>query len=67
MATASVNSKCQITIPVLVRNALGLQPGDEVEFVNLENGQFAMVAATYSTERLKGMIRKPRASLVSIT
>lgn len=57
MVTATVNSKGQITIPVQVRAALGLQPGDEVEFVNLDNGQFAMVAATYSVERLKGMIR----------
>jgi len=63
MATATVNSKGQITIPVLVRNALGLQPGDEVEFVNLENGQFAMVAATYSVERLKGMIRKAKVNV----
>ncbi|MDD0998002.1 AbrB/MazE/SpoVT family DNA-binding domain-containing protein [Pseudomonas sp. TNT2022 ID1044] len=60
MASATVNSKGQITIPVQVRAALGLQPGDEVEFVNLENGQFAMAAATYSVKRLKGMIRKPK-------
>ncbi|VVP12482.1 hypothetical protein PS900_03416 [Pseudomonas fluorescens] len=60
MATATVNSKGQITIPVQVRAALGLQPGDEVEFVNLENGLFAMAAATYSVKRLKGMIRKPK-------
>ena len=65
MATATVNSKGQITIPVQVRAALGLQPGDEVEFVTLESGQFAMVAAMYSVERLKGMIRKPKA-IVSI-
>nr|WP_180205567.1 AbrB/MazE/SpoVT family DNA-binding domain-containing protein [Pseudomonas sp. SbOxS1]NYU05691.1 AbrB/MazE/SpoVT family DNA-binding domain-containing protein [Pseudomonas sp. SbOxS1] len=65
MATATVNSKGQITIPVQVRAALGLQPGDEVEFVNLENGKFAMVAATFSVERLKGMIRKPKV-IVSI-
>ena len=65
MATATVNSKGQITIPVQVRAALGLQPGDEVEFVNLESGQFAMVAAMYSVDRLKGMIRKPKV-IVSI-
>jgi AbrB family looped-hinge helix DNA binding protein len=65
MATATVNSKGQITIPVQVRAALGLRPGDEVEFVDLENGQFAIVAATYSVERLKGMIRKPKV-IVSI-
>ena len=57
MATVTLNAKDQITIPAQIRAALGLQPGDEVEFVNLENGQFAMVASMYSVERLKGMIR----------
>lgn len=65
MATATVNSKGQITIPVQVRAALGLQLGDEIEFVDLENGQFAIAAGTYSVERLKGMIRKPKV-IVSI-
>ena len=60
MATVTLNAKDQITIPAQIRAALGLQPGDEVEFVNLENGQFAMVASMYSVERLKGMIRKPK-------
>lgn len=60
MATATVNSKGQITIPVQVRTTLGLQPGDEIEFVDLENGQFAIVAVSYAVKRLKGMIRKPK-------
>jgi AbrB family looped-hinge helix DNA binding protein len=59
MATATVNSKGQITIPVQVRASLGLRPGDEIEFVDLENGQFAIVAVSYSVKRLKGMIPKP--------
>lgn len=63
MATATVNAKGQITIPVRVRSALGLRPGDEVEFVELENGQFAIVAATYSVKRLKSMIRKPKVNV----
>ena len=60
MATATVNAKGQITIPVQVRAALGLQPGDEIEFIDLRNGQFAIVAATCSVKRLKGLIRKPK-------
>jgi AbrB family looped-hinge helix DNA binding protein len=58
MATATLNAKGQITIPLQVRDTLGQRPGDEIEFVDLENGEFAIVAATYSVERLKGMIRK---------
>ena len=65
MANATVNSKGQITIPVQVRAALGLQPADEIAFIDLRNGQFAIVAATCSVKRLKGLIRKPKV-IVSI-
>ncbi|WP_347930002.1 AbrB family transcriptional regulator [Pseudomonas helvetica] len=65
MATATVNTKGQITIPVQVRATLGLRPRDEIEFVDLENGQFTIVAVSYSVKRLKGMIPKPKA-VVSI-
>ena len=60
MAAATVTSKGQITIPVQVRTKLGLGAGDRVEFVELEGGQFAIVAATRSIRELKGMIRKPK-------
>ena len=58
MAAATVTSKGQITIPVQVRTELGLDAGDRVEFVKLEEGKFAIVAATRSVHELKGMIRK---------
>ena len=48
MATATVTSKGQITIPVRVREALGLDAGDRVEFVEFEKGQFAIIPATRS-------------------
>lgn len=63
MATATMNAKGQITIPLQVQTTLGLRPGDEIEFVDLENGQFAIVAVSYSVERLKGMIRKPKVNV----
>jgi AbrB family looped-hinge helix DNA binding protein len=59
MTFATVTSRNQITIPAQVRASLGLRPGDRVDFVEIENGQFAIVAVTQSVERLKGMIRKP--------
>ena len=59
MATATVTSKGQITIPVAVRAALGLEAGSRVEFVQTEAGKFAIVAATNSVNALKGMLRKP--------
>lgn len=39
MVSAKVTSKGQITIPKHVRDRLGLDPGDEVEFIE-EDGAF---------------------------
>lgn len=66
MAAATVTSKGQITIPVQVRSALGLHAGDRVEFVEVEKGQFAIVAATRSVQELKGMFQDKRRKPVSI-
>lgn len=63
MATATANSKGQITIPAEIRAELGLNQGDRVEFVEQEGGQFAMVAAIQPVQRLKGMIHKPKATV----
>jgi AbrB family looped-hinge helix DNA binding protein len=59
MATATVTSKGQITIPAQVRASLGIDTGDRIEFVALDNGKFAIMAATHSVTDLKGLIRKP--------
>jgi antitoxin PrlF len=66
MASATVTSKGQITIPAKVRSALGLDAGDRVEFVELEKGQFAMVAATRSVRELQGLFRHKVRKPVSI-
>jgi len=59
MSTAIVTSKGQITIPKLVREGLGVETGDRVEFVELERGVYSVVAATRDVRALKGMIPKP--------
>jgi antitoxin PrlF len=66
MATATVTSKGQITIPAQVRNALGLEAGDRVEFVEQDKGQFAIVAATRSVQELKGRFQGKRSKAVTI-
>ena len=65
MSTATLTSKGQITIPAIVRVALGVEAGDRVEFVQVEPGRFELVAATQSVTALKGLVRKP-ASPVTI-
>jgi antitoxin PrlF len=63
MASATVTSKGQITIPVKVRNRLGLRAGDRVQFVEADNGKFVMAAANRSIRELEGILwrkgRKP--------
>lgn len=61
MATATMTSKGQITIPAAVRATLGVESGDRVEFVQIEPGRFELVAATQSVTALKGLVRKPTA------
>lgn len=59
MTTAVVTSKGQITIPKPVRDGLGVESGDRVEFVELERGVYTVVAATRDIRDLKGVIPKP--------
>ncbi|WP_374347741.1 AbrB/MazE/SpoVT family DNA-binding domain-containing protein [Chitinimonas sp.] len=61
MATSTLSTKGQVTIPAAVRGALGLHAGDRIDFVELEPGQFAIVAATKSVDDLKGLLGKPAA------
>lgn len=65
MTSAIISTKGQITIPAVVREALSVGPGDRLEFVQIEAGQFLLVAANRSVTELKGMFGKP-ANEVSI-
>jgi AbrB family looped-hinge helix DNA binding protein len=58
--TATVTAKGQLTIPKEVRIALGLEPGDRVNFVRMEDGNYAVMPATHSVKQLKGLIPKPK-------
>ncbi len=60
MATATLTSKGQITIPVEVRNDLKVDAGDRVEFVQVAPGRYEFVAATSEVTALKGMFGMPR-------
>jgi antitoxin PrlF len=59
MTTSKVTSKGQITIPLDVRQRLGIDAGDRVEFVELADGEFAIKAAVHDVRSLKGMLKKP--------
>ena len=54
MATATVTSKGQITMPQVVRRALGLEPGDKVDFVPDRAGGYRVVALRKDVRELRG-------------
>lgn len=66
MAAATLTSKGQVTIPVKVRTALGVDTGDRIEFIEIEKGQFAIVAATRSVRELNGLFHRKGRKPVSI-
>jgi len=66
MAAATLTSKGQITIPVQVRTALGVDAGDRIEFVEVGKGEFNIVAATRSVRELSGMLYRKGRKPVSI-
>ena len=59
MTTATLTSKGQITLPKVVRERLGVEAGDKVEFVETEPGGFRVIAATRDVRDLKGVVPKP--------
>jgi AbrB family looped-hinge helix DNA binding protein len=56
MATATVTSQGQITIPLEVRKKPGIKPGDRVRFIEGENGEFILKPKTGSLMDMKGCL-----------
>jgi antitoxin PrlF len=59
MATATLTSKGQVTIPQEVRRRLNVDTGDRLEFVELPGGEFAIRPAVHDVRSLKGLLPKP--------
>ncbi len=58
MATCVLTSKGQITIPVEIRNVLGLKTGDRIEFDrDPKTGQYSLRRKTGSINELRGMFK----------
>ena len=58
MTTATLTSKGQVTIPVDVRQRLGLESGDRIEFIQMDGG-YAIKPVIDDVRSLKGLLRKP--------
>jgi len=66
MASATLTSKGQITIPLRVREKLGLEPGDRIEFVEVDEGKFQLIPRTRSIKELEGRYQGKVSRPVSI-
>lgn len=60
MATATLTSKGQTTIPQEIRSYLGIESGDRLEFIINDNGQVLLAPATVDIRELKGCLPKPK-------
>lgn len=55
--SAKVTSKGQITLPADVRKSLHLKPGDRVDFIRNEAGNFEIKARTGRLSDLRGIVK----------
>jgi AbrB family looped-hinge helix DNA binding protein len=56
---ATVTSKGQVTIPQEVREQLRLAAGDRLNFVRLDDGNYAIVPVKGSIRTLEGILKRP--------
>ena len=57
MSQATVTSKGQITIPAIVRSGMNVGAGDKLEFIELGNGRYEVIAVTREVKTLKGFFK----------
>ena len=60
MATSTLTSKGQITVPKEIRDRLHLSTGDRVRFLTDGEGRVVMVPATISIAELRGCLPAPK-------
>jgi AbrB family looped-hinge helix DNA binding protein len=59
VATATLTSKGQVTLPREVRASLGVAAGDRLDFIRMDDGAYAIVPASFSIRSLKGVLPRP--------
>ncbi len=66
MITATVSSNGQVILPIEIVIALGLRPGDHVSFIEMENGNYAVLPRTHSVKALDGILQRPNQKSASL-
>ncbi len=65
MPSSAMSSKGQITVPLEIREALGLQKGDRVSFRMRQDGVVELIPESLDLLSLRGML-KPRRKGVTL-
>ena len=66
MPTATVTTKGQITIPKDIRERLGVESGDRVNFLVQDDGTVTVEPVTRHIRELGGLLHRPKQKPVSI-
>ena len=66
MPTATLTSKGRLTLPQAVRQALGLEAGDKIDFVATADGGFRVVARRQDAKCLRGRFAGRAVAPVSV-
>ena len=66
MSTSIFTNEGQIDIPHEIRELLGLQPGDRVDFIVEADGRVYVQPVKIEIEKLKGILHKPDRKPVSV-
>jgi len=63
MAVSTMTSKGQITIPKNIRESLGLETGDKVNFLINDQGVVSLIPVIKDVTILKGLVDRPKHSV----
>jgi len=66
MSTAMITTKGQVTIPKNVRDTLHVQMGDRIEFIQISEERYEIIAVTKNVEQLKGIVKSKNKKAVGI-
>ena len=66
MSTAMITTKGQVTIPKNVRDTMHVKMGDRIEFVQVSEDRYEIIAVTKDVEQLKGIVKSKNTQAVSI-
>lgn len=64
--TVTINDKGQVTIPKHLRDEMGLETGDQLQFVRSPNNKIELLPKTGRIEDLFGILKPPGSTPITI-